>query len=52
MTTLSAAGSARWRGAGLTAVDGWLTAFARLHALQRCKHFEIGGEKKTKGGLY
>ena len=23
-----------------------------MHAIKRCKHFEIGGEKKTKGGLY
>ena len=25
---------------------------AHMHAIKRCKHFEIGGEKKTKGGLY
>ena len=25
---------------------------SHMHAIKRCKHFEIGGEKKTKGGLY
>lgn len=42
----------RARGRRPTARGGCLTVVARPHALQRCKHFEIGGEKKTKGGLY
>ena len=25
---------------------------SHMHAIKRCKHFEIGGEKKSKGGLY
>lgn len=23
-----------------------------MHPIKRCKHFEIGGDKKGKGGLY
>ncbi|KDD71548.1 hypothetical protein H632_c4819p0, partial [Helicosporidium sp. ATCC 50920] len=23
-----------------------------MHKIKRCKHFEIGGEKKSKGSLY
>ena len=25
---------------------------SHMHAIKRCKHFEIGGDKKQKGGLY
>jgi len=25
---------------------------AHMHPIKRCKHFEIGGEKKTKGAAY
>jgi large subunit ribosomal protein L44e len=25
---------------------------SHMHAIKRCKHFEIGGEKKNKNSLY